>query len=929
MREMEAGRPPEIKRSRKPARPVKREVNQEMKSFAESTMNELLGWYGYEEVDLRDVSGAENRKPCVKRHVSVLREKSVPSAEAEAACLEKERPGQRGGAKSRAVAGSSSLSPSTSSSEAKEPRPTHVIVPLIKPSAVEEVQSVLIVCVWCQREGVRRFSLLMGRQLKSFCSEKCFFACRRAHFKRNKANDSSCHGDESPAAKEEEGISPTPIMKCSNNNKVCDWCKRLQPTQQYVSTGTGDERLHFCSSECVNQYKMDVFYREARAALTARPSAEERSVEVKDSKVKEGSPKSPLLTPASWTRPSKPAHSPKSPLAPSSSSPSSSSTSEPIGVCKRTSLSHTSTPPTSSLPCGSSSNQERFTITRATVPRPPTPPPQPQCSPLPPPPPPALIIRPQTPHTLSLHTLSSHTPPSPSLHTHSPPHTLATGQTRPSLPPPHPQPPPTIAPPIPTPAFPAAPMMHLPPGCPPLPPPLMLPHVPRLPPPFPQNTLLVPYPIIIPLPLPVPIPLPLPLPAGLLTHSSHSSHTSGSSHTPLASLGSHTSHTSLASHTSLRTMAHTPPTDEGHTTHTLAGVCVKAEDEASPHTDANAHSWAQETTEGGSTHSQAEGGDEGKEKGGVEEEREVEDEEEEVEEDEREVELEEREEDEEEEEVDEEDGRTLLVNGQREQWREESREESREERSPERRVIQCLTGAAVLSSDSDGRSAAGERDGAGEPARSTAQHSPAHTPNTSTPVLQHHTLSPHTHVIHLTHTAQTVLMQNTHTHTHTTSAVQGLAADQTHSLHSPHITHTNSSHTHLPTVPGVAACAVSQTVAMPRDSTHKLSPPPESPESPSVDLKENRTERCHELTEGQVSESGGCSAEEESVPKDEEHTDCQHTPDRHTHTHTLKRAHTQIQPHTPSVQQHSQEDLEEKRCCLQSSRTHRAGLLMP
>lgn len=56
--------------------------------------------------------------------------------------------------------------------------------------AVDDVQNVQIVCVWCQKEGVKRYSLCMGSELKSFCSEKCFAACRRAYFKRNKVGGS-------------------------------------------------------------------------------------------------------------------------------------------------------------------------------------------------------------------------------------------------------------------------------------------------------------------------------------------------------------------------------------------------------------------------------------------------------------------------------------------------------------------------------------------------------------------------------------------------------------------------------------------------------------------------------------------------------------------------------------------------------------------
>ncbi|KAK2826368.1 hypothetical protein Q5P01_020582 [Channa striata] len=77
MAEMEKeGRPPENKRSRKPAHPVKREINEEMKSFAENTMNELLGWYGYDKVELRDSDNLEIGE--TPQHISVLKENLLP-----------------------------------------------------------------------------------------------------------------------------------------------------------------------------------------------------------------------------------------------------------------------------------------------------------------------------------------------------------------------------------------------------------------------------------------------------------------------------------------------------------------------------------------------------------------------------------------------------------------------------------------------------------------------------------------------------------------------------------------------------------------------------------------------------------------------------------------------------------------------------------
>ncbi|XP_056446621.1 sine oculis-binding protein homolog A-like [Gadus chalcogrammus] len=46
-----------------------------MKSFAENTMNELLGWYGYDKVELRDGESGEGVDH--PQHVSVLKENSL------------------------------------------------------------------------------------------------------------------------------------------------------------------------------------------------------------------------------------------------------------------------------------------------------------------------------------------------------------------------------------------------------------------------------------------------------------------------------------------------------------------------------------------------------------------------------------------------------------------------------------------------------------------------------------------------------------------------------------------------------------------------------------------------------------------------------------------------------------------------------------
>lgn len=42
-----------------------------LQSFAESTMNELLGWYGYDKVELRDSDNLEMGE--TPQHISVLK----------------------------------------------------------------------------------------------------------------------------------------------------------------------------------------------------------------------------------------------------------------------------------------------------------------------------------------------------------------------------------------------------------------------------------------------------------------------------------------------------------------------------------------------------------------------------------------------------------------------------------------------------------------------------------------------------------------------------------------------------------------------------------------------------------------------------------------------------------------------------------------
>ncbi|KAF7665295.1 hypothetical protein LDENG_00144640 [Lucifuga dentata] len=506
MAEMEKeGRPPENKRSRKPAHPVKREINEEMKSFAENTMNELLGWYGYDKVELRDSDNLEIGE--TPQHISVLKENSLPKIPASTESSEgspdranssQSLPGFRNGVTEP------STTPSTSTPSIKEHGNLPMIVPmipppLIKPPADEDASNVQIMCAWCQKIGVKRYSLSMGSELKSFCSEKCFAACRRAYFKRN---------------------------------KVCDWCKHIRHTKEYLDFGAGERRLQFCSAKCLNQYKMDIFYKETQAALPGALCNPGHGATVEGKAECSGGVQ--LLTPESWGTPltdlRRKAPSPGGPSTNPALAPSTSSAtppSETAAVCSPSSSSSAKIPtprphesptlphppvPTLHPPVGVPSGSPPMVMT----PRGPMPLPlfmeHQMMQQMRPP-----FLRPST-HVPGPHSPLSN-PMIPGIGPPPPPRTLGPSSSpmhRPMLSP-HVHPSSSHNPGI-MPPHPGLPMPGLPPFPPvnmmsngPIPfPPMMNFGMPSLAPLVPPPTLLVPYPVIVPLPVPIPIPIPIP-----------------------------------------------------------------------------------------------------------------------------------------------------------------------------------------------------------------------------------------------------------------------------------------------------------------------------------------------------------------------------------------------------------------------------------
>ncbi|XP_077434038.1 sine oculis-binding protein homolog A isoform X2 [Vanacampus margaritifer] len=521
------GRPPENKRSRKPAHPVKREINEEMKSFAENTMNELLGWYGYDKVELRDSDNLDIGE--TPHHISVLKENLLPKipTSRQSSEMSPDRanssqclPNSRNGVSEHHT------TPSTSTNNTKEHGNQLITVPVIPPPLIksptdDDATSVQIMCAWCQKIGVKRYSLSMGSELKSFCSEKCFAACRRAYFKRNKARDDDGLGGK---LLQHSFTQDTPrlVFKTNSDVLVCDWCKHIRHTKEYLDFGAGERRLQFCSAKCLNQYKMDIFYKEAQAALPGALCNPGHGVGGEGKAECSGGVQ--LLTPESWGTPisdiRRKAPSPGGP--PNSSAPCiSSTTSSSDALCS----------PSSSSSCA-----------KIPTPRPhesPTlpPPPLPALHPTVgvPPGSPPMVMTPRGPMPLPLfmeHQMMQQIRPPflhPSVHPGGPnsplsnpiipgigppppPRTLgpASSPMHRSMMSPHVHPSSNPHPGFHIPGFPPFPSVNMMPNG-PIPFPRMMNYgMPSLAPLVPPPTLLVPYPVIVPLPVPVPIPIPIP-----------------------------------------------------------------------------------------------------------------------------------------------------------------------------------------------------------------------------------------------------------------------------------------------------------------------------------------------------------------------------------------------------------------------------------
>ncbi|XP_037941282.1 sine oculis-binding protein homolog, partial [Teleopsis dalmanni] len=120
-------------------------------------------------------------------------------------------------------------------------------------------------CCWCRRpvpDNAPEF--LTTSDGPRYCSESCFTQSRRASFKKA---------------------------------KTCDWCKHVRHAVSYVDFQDGASQLQFCSDKCLNQYKMQIFCKETQAHLDMNPHLRDKGLEAAAAGNGAG-----LITPDLWLR---------------------------------------------------------------------------------------------------------------------------------------------------------------------------------------------------------------------------------------------------------------------------------------------------------------------------------------------------------------------------------------------------------------------------------------------------------------------------------------------------------------------------------------------------------------------------------------------------------------------------------------------------
>ncbi|XP_045198085.2 sine oculis-binding protein homolog isoform X2 [Mercenaria mercenaria] len=232
-----------------------------IKNYAEHTMNELLGLFGYE--DKVNSTDTENLN---LENYTENNDSDAPTSEVNGDVKDKKRrPSERLKSSLRRR-----LLPLDDNALAQQ----HMnLVTALKRRELEAGASADAEsraenessqeCAWCRKPGNKQISLDTPTGSKVFCSEVCFTQCRRASFKKS---------------------------------KTCDWCKHVRHTVNYVEFQDGETQLQFCSEKCLNQYKMSIFCKETQEHLQKMSKKGDDSSGGKDEE------REILITPELWMR---------------------------------------------------------------------------------------------------------------------------------------------------------------------------------------------------------------------------------------------------------------------------------------------------------------------------------------------------------------------------------------------------------------------------------------------------------------------------------------------------------------------------------------------------------------------------------------------------------------------------------------------------
>ncbi|XP_061397805.1 sine oculis-binding protein homolog [Musca vetustissima] len=273
---------------------IKKELpSDEIKEFAENTMNELLGWYGFDSVDRLDISAKTSKllqtagliNAQQQQHQQQQMERRRSRSQRATALMQmhqqQQQQQQNDHLRSSGTSTSTSNNNTTTTTcsrpnyrgndstasdhdtrssrddDSKSPHSTGIL------PATNTFDEKSDNCCWCRRpvpENAPEF--LTTSDGPRYCSESCFTQSRRASFKKA---------------------------------KTCDWCKHIRHAVSYVDFHDGATQLQFCSDKCLNQYKMQIFCKETQAHLDMNPHLKEQGMEAASNGAN-------LITPDLWLK---------------------------------------------------------------------------------------------------------------------------------------------------------------------------------------------------------------------------------------------------------------------------------------------------------------------------------------------------------------------------------------------------------------------------------------------------------------------------------------------------------------------------------------------------------------------------------------------------------------------------------------------------